>query len=216
MASSRATVRAGSESAHTEARSSAPSSSEPATPRSECESVPIDLRRRSRAEPAQETSTPACSRRRGTRGYEAAEGATDVSVELLRARWKPRVLEGSRRLSLGLSGAHRLNELRQHLYAPYRKRMSAKTLRSGRQTAQSEHVCQGRALSRRASRNANGTATLASAHPAATFRQIEHDAQTGPLELITKNAIHRRHVSVRHALQIKRYIVDGQASASST
>jgi hypothetical protein len=122
-----------------------------------------------------------------------------------------RVLEGSSYgLALRFQRPHRLDELRRHLDAPYRKQTSPKALRRGRQAAQPEHIRKGRALGCRTSGDAKVIPALTPAHPSTALSQIQDDTQTGSFKLIPEDAIHGRNERVRHALKLEGDVVDGQ------
>jgi hypothetical protein len=46
--------------------------------------------------------------------------------------------------------------------------------------------------------------------PAATLREVQNHGKTGPLELISENAIHGRNERVRHALEFESDVIDGE------
>jgi hypothetical protein len=53
-------------------------------------------------------------------------------------------------------------------------------------------------------------ATLPTRDPAATLREVQNHGKTGPLELISENAIHGRNEGVRHALEFESDVIDSE------
>jgi hypothetical protein len=53
-------------------------------------------------------------------------------------------------------------------------------------------------------------ATLPTRDPPAALREVQDHRKTGALELIPENAIHRGNERVRHALEFKSDVIDGE------